>query len=137
MSLKNKQVEALCYSIIDKYKPLMFLDAHIFTVKYDAEITEEYFMWCEPKFPYFDAIITYGDSAIEAFDEYKNNKKEQRIYFEPFVIHEMAHVIMAGLIDKAKQRYVTENEINGEFEKLTDYIMKIILNLCKQNFKKN
>ena len=132
MSLKHKQIEALCYSIIEKYKPLMFLDAHKFTVKYDAEISEEDFMLCAPKYPYFDAFITYGDSAIESFDEYKNNKKEQMIYFEPFVIHEMAHVITAGLIDKAKQRYVTENEINGEFEKLTDHIAKIIVSLANK-----
>ena len=131
MSSIHKEIETLCYSIIDKYKPLMFLDAHGITVEYSDKIPEEYSMWCEPKFPYFDAVISYGDSAIDSFNEYKNNKKAQRNIFEQYIIHEMAHIITAGLADKAKQRYVSENEIIREHETLTDHIMKIIVKLHK------
>ena len=132
MSLKCKQIEALCYSIIDKYKPLMFLDAHHIVVKYREEIPEDEAMWCEPNFPYFDAVIFYGEGAINSFDEYKNNKKKQRSLFEDYIVHELVHIITAGLADKAKQRYVSEQEILRELETLTDHVMKITVALANK-----
>ena len=131
MSLKCKQIEALCYSIIDKYKPLMFLDAHSVTIKYDQDTIEDNIMECEPKFPYFNAVIHYGDSALKLFEEHKNNKKMQRAVFEEYIVHELTHIMTAGLADKAAQRFVSENEISRELETLTDHIMKIIVNLNK------
>jgi len=131
MSLKCKQIEALCYSIIEKYKPLMFLDAHKIKIKYDESIDEDNIMECEPAFPYFNATIHYGDSALKLFEKHKNNKKEQRDVFTEYIVHELFHIITAGLADKAQQRFVSENEISRELETLTDHAMKIIVNLAK------
>jgi hypothetical protein len=131
MSLKHKQIEALCYSIIDKYKPLMFLDAHTIKLKYHKDMDEENIMECEPVFPYFNARIHYGDSALKLFEKHQNNKKEQRDVFIEYIVHELFHIITAGLADKAQQRFVSENEISRELETLTDHAMKIIVNLSK------
>ena len=131
MSLKHKQIEALCYSIIDKYKPLMFLDAHTIKITYDKDMDEETIMECEPVFPYFKAGIHYGDSALKLFEKHQNNKKEQRDVFTEYIVHELFHIITAGLADKAQQRFVSENEISRELETLTDHVMKIIVNLSK------
>ena len=131
MSLKCKQIEALCCSIIEKYKPLMFLDAHSVSIKYNKDMNESSIMECEAKFPYFGAVIHYGDSALELFENHKDNKKEQREVFTEYIVHELIHIITAGLADKAAQRFVSENEISRELETLTDHAMKIIVNLAK------
>lgn len=132
MSSKHKQIEALCYSIIDKYKPLMFLDAHTILVKYNAEIPEGDAFWCSTNFPYFDAVLYYGEEAIVSFDEHINNKKLQRALFEHDIVHELVHIPEAGLVIKAKERYVSEAEIDRELESLTDHITKIIVSLANK-----
>lgn len=105
--------------IFDQYKDRLFLGAFIVEVEQDNK-KDQYFA-CKCCYPYLNATIYYNDEALNDFIQ---TKKDMKIY----IVHEFCHLITDPLYVKATNRYVSNNEIEDERERLTDTICNIILN---------
>ena len=71
------------------------------------------------RYPYKDIIyIQYNDSAY--------NEWLKGTLSKYFIVHEISHILTDPLYCKAKQRFVSETEIEDEREILTDTLMTII-----------
>ncbi len=71
------------------------------------------------RYPYKDIVyIQYNDSAY--------NEWLKGTLSKYFIVHEILHTLTDPLYCKAKQRFVSETEIEDEREILTDTLMTII-----------
>lgn len=105
---------------IKYYKPYLDINLQDITVikgkntKY-MEITTTY--------PYLEPVIKYSDSAL--------NQWKSGILKKDIILHELCHILTDPLYNKSLSRFVGENEIEDEREKLTDTITVILNNLIK------
>src|SRR3990167_8791858 len=113
----NIKFEKVVYKIIEKYQKILLLDKHTILLKYSTE-NRKAIMECIFNYPYLNVTLKYGDKALEMWKDKEN--------IVPFVIHELCHPITDPLYSKATDRHATQNEINDEREKLTDYICNIV-----------
>ena len=114
----NKKVEKRIWEVIEKYRSILLLNMHTFTLKYPTEnknATAE----CIFNYPYLNVTINYSDKLIEMFEEGKD--------IVPYIVHEMCHVITDPFYAKAESRYASKDEILDERELLTDYICNIVI----------
>ena len=114
----NKDFEKYLMKIIDKYIPRLLLQQFTFELKRGTE-NKESFMECVFNYPYLNVTIKYSEKS---FDEWQGGKD-----MTPFILHEMCHPITDPIYAKATSRYVSENEIRDERERLTDLICNIVL----------
>jgi len=74
-------------------------------------------------YPYKTMSIWYGDTALKYFQDKKYQELTQGL------IHELCHALTFPLFDNAQARYVTEETLKNENERLTDHIANIIIKL--------
>lgn len=115
----KQKLEKEVWRIINKYIPILFLQNFTFKLVYGCESKRAY-AECKFVYPYLNAEIRYSDFFITEL-------WGKGIDIEPYVVHEMCHLITDPLYSKAISRYVTDDEIRDEREKLTDYICNIAL----------
>lgn len=84
------------------------------------EISTEYYMACQCRYPYLDPIIYWSEKS-------KKDWKENEVLHEKRVVHEFCHLITDPLYSKAVARHVSEDEIKDERERLTDYIQRLLI----------
>jgi hypothetical protein len=72
-------------------------------------------------YPYQSITIRYSDSMLQDF------KKGLRRDIISCLTHEMCHPLTDPLYDKGVSRYVTNEEVRVERERLTDHIANIVL----------
>jgi len=116
--MKQLKLEKYIYEIIGKYSKILLLDKHTFELRYKTN-NDNALMECQYNYPYLNVTLRYSDKLIK---KWKN--KEDII---PYIVHELCHPITDPLYAKAVRRYVSENEILDEREKLTDYICNIVM----------
>ena len=81
----------------------------------DVEYLEVYNIY-----PYQDIIrIKYSDNV---YSDWVDNKEKVKYP----IIHEVLHILISPLHNKAMRRFVSEEEITDELEILTDKLMTII-----------
>lgn len=114
-----KKFEEQVLKIIKKYQKILLLQRFTFMLVYDPKLEENSIMESAVVYPYLNAKISYGKTALEYWREGRDMK--------PYIIHEMCHSLTDPLYIKAIQRYTTSNEINDERETLTDLISHIII----------
>lgn len=113
----EKQFEKWIRQQIDKYAiPLGIQINQIDIEKKNVEYLE---ITCT--YPYLDPTIRYSQKA---FDHWKEG-----ILTSCRILHELCHIITDPLYCKAISRYVSENEIRDERERLTDTVTAIIRKL--------
>ena len=117
----NKNFEIWINKQIEYYRPFLGITLNQIKIMYDDSVN--YFS-ISLSYPYLNPTIYYGDSAIESF---KNGRLNKRI-----VLHELCHIITDPLYVKATQRYASEEEVEGERERLTDLIGNIVTNLLEK-----
>ena len=110
--------------VIKKYKSIMFLDSHTFTIKAKDDNESDGYFECKHNYPYLNGDIYYSQES------YKDWKKG--IDIELSMIHEMAHALTEPLWIKASARYVSKGELLDELEKLTDIIAAMVIKIGKQ-----
>jgi len=114
----NNQIKNKVLSIIKKYQPILLLNRNTFEIKYPVS-NNEAVAECESNYPYLNVTIRIGDKLIKMLNDGED--------VEPYIVHELCHVITDPLYYKAIYRYTTKDEINDERELLTDYICNIII----------
>lgn len=114
----NNQVKNKVLSIIKKYQPILLLSRNTFEVKYPTK-NKNAVAECDSNYPYLNVTIKIGDEFIKMLNDGED--------IEPYIVHEMCHIITDPLYYKAISRYASEDEIKDERELLTDYICNIII----------
>ena len=114
---KNKQeFEKWATKIALKYMKKLDMSLMEVEVTNDNDID---FFEVANRYPYKDIVyITYSDYAFEKWCDGDVS--------EFVIVHEICHMLTDPLFCKARQRFVSETEINDERESLTDKIMTII-----------
>jgi len=103
---------------IKYYKPFLDINLQNIKVEYNKDIE---YLSISNTYPYLEPIINFSDRALKEWKD--GNLKKDRI------LHELCHIITDPLYEKAIRRYITEDEILDEREKLTDTICVILNNL--------
>ena len=120
MKIPPKQkIEKEIWRIIHKYIPILHIQNFTFKLKHGCDDKNAY-AECRACYPYLNAEIRYSDLLV--MELYAKG-----IDIEPYILHEMCHLITDPLYSKAISRYVGVDEIRDEREKLTDYICNIAL----------
>jgi len=102
----------------------MFLQNWDIIVYYDNKIDSV--GQCERDREYLRAWITFNlDKVFEDYKTFKENSLKSYCY------HEVAHILIKELEFLATCRYIGEEEISTERERLTESIARIILKLKK------
>jgi len=107
------------------YSPYLGLQLHDVRVKRFSKQNDnpDDFLAIDCTYPYLDPNIRYSRKVFEEWAH--GNVRKDRI------LHELIHIITDPLFCKAITRYVSQNEIKDEREKLTDTFAAIIRNLIK------
>ena len=119
--MKKNNIETWVKEQIEYYKPFLGISIQKVKVKYDSDVS--YFS-VSLSYPYLSPTIFYGNGAIDKFNNDKIDKQT--------ILHELCHIITDPLYVKATQRYASEDEVEGERERLTDTISTIITNLLEK-----
>jgi len=109
----NKQIEY--------YKPILGIDL----IDIDVEFKESTdFLEINNVYPYHDTMLWFGQKAKDRWVEGRIDKS--------VILHELCHIITDPLYDKGFKRFVTDDELGEERERLTDRMSLIIRNLDKK-----
>ncbi len=100
------------------YKPYLGINLSKISVEKDSKIQ---YLCINCNYPYLDGIIYFSDEALK---DWKNGKTTRNM-----VLHELCHMILAPIQEKAQSRYLTEETLKDEIERLTDTIANIIRNI--------
>lgn len=112
-------IESYIFNITNRYKNKLFINQFTFELSYKD--TKDFIFEIDCCYPYLNAKITYSDEAIKMFNDSKN--------LTPYILHELCHLLTDPLYYKANRRYVSENEILNERERLTEIICNIVLGI--------
>jgi hypothetical protein len=115
--MRKESFEQFIMKIINKYTPVLGLTNYLFEAVLNNKTTE--YMACKFVYPYMNATIWFND---ESLGDFKNGKD-----MEPFIVHELCHLITDPFYSKASQRYTTQTDLEHERERLTDCICNILL----------
>ena len=102
---------------IKYYVPILGLELH----EIEIEASEDQYMGMKCTYPYLDPILWYSKKSFKDWTEGKLKKDR--------ILHELCHILTDPFYCKAISRYVSENEIRDEREKLTDTFAAIIRKL--------
>jgi hypothetical protein len=116
----KKDFEKYLLATIEKYKPVLLLQQHTFTVSDGAEA----YMEACFRYPYLNPLIKYSEKV---FEDWKNGADVTET-----VVHEMCHYLTDPLYCKATERYVSKGEVESERELLTDTISSIVLRATRK-----
>lgn len=117
----NKDFQKWGLAVAKKYQRLLLLDDHILNFEYKKEISKAAAMQHLWRYPYKETQIQYSSYAI---DLWKEKKKDD---LKAIIIHELCHSLTDPLYGKATNRYVSEDEIADERERLTDHLANVIV----------
>lgn len=120
----NKEYENWVEEMFEKYKGILFIEKYQLWFK----ATEDNYLASKCHYPYLNITIMYSEKAVE---KWKRDKYDA----ETEIIHEFCHSITDPLYCKANSRYVSQDEITQERERLTDHISNIVIKLRKKNQK--
>jgi len=105
---------------IEYYKPSLDINLQKILVKYNDKTD---YLSITNVYPYLEPYIEFSDKAVDEWK--KGNLLKDRI------LHELCHILTDPLYNKSIRRFVGENEILDERERLTDKITIILNNLIK------
>lgn len=117
-----KDFEKYIGKIINKYIPILLLQRHIWKVE-RGTTSDTALMECVYSYPYLNVTIRYSEKAFQDW-----RKGEDMV---PFIVHEMCHPITDPLYAKAASRWICQEDLLDERERLTDLISYIVLKLQK------
>lgn len=112
------QFEAYIRTLIKKYSPILRLQQRI-----DPQFTDNprwSYLAFQFSHPYQDCYLYYSERA---FADWKDGRTEN---VNHGIIHELCHALTDSFYAKATERYVTQEDMESEREKLTDLIALIV-----------
>ena len=111
---------------VEYYAPFLGLQLQKIEIEHDSDIN---FLAITCTYPYLEPTIKFSDKAFEVWKKGKLHKDR--------ILHELLHIITDPLYVKATKRYVTDDEIVHERERLTDTLTVIIRNLITNKQEKH
>lgn len=119
-----------CKTFIDRivkhYQTVLRLNDVTFKVQ---KVHDGEYLACKFRYPYTDTILYYGEDFerdYKQMDRYDKNELERRI------VHEMLHQLTDPLYAKATSRWVGQQDIEDERERLTDRIATIVCSITQK-----
>lgn len=112
---EQQQFEQWIREQVAFYSPHLGLALHRVTVEND---NAETYLAITCTYPYLDPLIKYNTKAFANWAEGKMEPDR--------ILHELCHIITDPLYCKSISRYVSQDEIKDEREKLTDTIAAIV-----------
>lgn len=106
---------------INHYLPILGLQLH--RIEIEKNEKETTYLGIKCAYPYLDPMLYYHENAFKSWVEGKLEADR--------ILHELCHIITDPLYCKATQRYVSQDEIKDERERLTDTIAAIIRRMDK------
>ena len=121
----KKQFEEWIKKTIKYYAKYLDINLLEIDIEYKEDIE---FLQITCSYPYAEPVIGYSNKAFEHWQD--------GILRKDRILHELCHIITDPLYTKANRRYVSQDEILDERERLTDKICIIINNLICQQIQK-
>ena len=112
-------------SLWNKYKDTLGLGLFLFELHEIKETLSSPLMECKVRYPYLEAHIGYSESSFKMWQDDK--QKAQHVF-----IHEMCHVVTDPFYVKAVARYLSEDCLEAERERLTDLIAVLVCRISNK-----